>query len=582
MVLEEEEQGGLYTGGVLCRMENHKRTTLRGTGAMVLEEEEQGGLKAIASHCLVEEARGPTVRKWKPLSDIHLVGGTGAMVLEEEEQGRLPTCETSHISQGALEEPGGTLEGGQGRNIGELEVRPVRPLLSHREDLKNRLIHWKGKGLEEPGDTLEGSYVETGSNQNHIGTKGLYVYGGGAISEFSLKGQERNRMKLEVQPARPLLSRKRLEEPGDTLERGNQQEAVDVKTDASGKAHLKDRDIRKTTAKYSERQRYLHYIGERLCRSPRGCLCDPKTEIFAKQRRNTWSGRDIRITSAKDSVDPQGGVCVTPRPRYSQNNGEILGAAEIFALHRRKTCRSPRPRYSQQRRNTRSDRDICIPAGEILCDFPKAEIFATTTHSESGRDICIYSERLCAITPKAEIFGKPGTLNRSTRKRYSQILQRNTRNKEEIFTKQRRNKHSAAAIFATTAKDSANGILGIRKSLSENIKIHHRMEDSSNQEIEIAFSAASEASSSEEESSVLTSSSSSSESESDVEDDSTVDTRKKYKYKMVVYADSQYDEMLSVKAHKDLPPEGLLTPQDELSKAQKKALKKHNAALHNF
>eukprot|EP00536_Pseudo-nitzschia_multiseries_P017799 jgi/Psemu1/52583/gm1.52583_g len=114
----------------------------------------------------------------------------------------------------------------------------------------------------------------------------------------------------------------------------------------------------------------------------------------------------------------------------------------------------------------------------------------------------------------------------------------------------------------------------------------------------------------EEESSVLTSSSSSSGSESDIkDDDDTVDTKKKYKYKMVVYADSQvpklakgdgakfedwyrqfeayadkhkYGKLLTTTAHKDLPPAGLLTPHEELSKAQKKALKRHNAALHDF
>eukprot|EP00536_Pseudo-nitzschia_multiseries_P004157 jgi/Psemu1/9374/gm1.9374_g len=137
------------------------------------------------------------------------------------------------------------------------------------------------------------------------------------------------------------------------------------------------------------------------------------------------------------------------------------------------------------------------------------------------------------------------------------------------------------------------------------------MEVSPNQEIEIAFSAASTLDE-EEESSVLLSSSSSmsaSDSDNDKADDDTVDTKKMYRYKMVVYTDNQvpklakggegkfedwyqqfeayadkhkYGEMLSVKAHRDIPPEGLLTPQEELSKAQKKALKKRNAALNNF
>eukprot|EP00536_Pseudo-nitzschia_multiseries_P013736 jgi/Psemu1/36182/gm1.36182_g len=147
------------------------------------------------------------------------------------------------------------------------------------------------------------------------------------------------------------------------------------------------------------------------------------------------------------------------------------------------------------------------------------------------------------------------------------------------------------------------------------------MDDSPNQEIEITFSAAS-TSDEEEESSVLSSSSSSSssnssssstsasESDSKKIDDTRADgTKKKYSYKMVVYTDSQvpklaksgegkfedwyqqfeayadkhkYGEMLSVKAHRDLPPEGQLTPQEELSKAQKKALKNHNAALNDL
>eukprot|EP00536_Pseudo-nitzschia_multiseries_P003053 jgi/Psemu1/6856/gm1.6856_g len=105
----------------------------------------------------------------------------------------------------------------------ELEVQPARPLLSH-------------KRLEDPGGTLEGSYVYGGGRAFRGNTEGP-----GAISEFALKGQERNRMELEVQPARPLLSCKRLEEPGGTLEGPmNQQGAGGVKTDASGKAYLKE------------------------------------------------------------------------------------------------------------------------------------------------------------------------------------------------------------------------------------------------------------------------------------------------------------------------------------------------------
>eukprot|EP00536_Pseudo-nitzschia_multiseries_P015398 jgi/Psemu1/42406/gm1.42406_g len=134
------------------------------------------------------------------------------------------------------------------------------------------------------------------------------------------------------------------------------------------------------------------------------------------------------------------------------------------------------------------------------------------------------------------------------------------------------------------------------------------VEDTSNPFcIEIAFSAESSSdedssviSSSEEESSVLSSSSSSS---------SGGDTKKKYRYKMVVYTDSQvpklakgdagkfedwytqfqacadnhkYSDMLSTKAHKDLPPEGQLTPREDMSKAQKKALKYHNTALNDL
>eukprot|EP00536_Pseudo-nitzschia_multiseries_P017998 jgi/Psemu1/53614/gm1.53614_g len=139
------------------------------------------------------------------------------------------------------------------------------------------------------------------------------------------------------------------------------------------------------------------------------------------------------------------------------------------------------------------------------------------------------------------------------------------------------------------------------------------------QEIEIAFSAASTSdeessvlsstdkessvlSSTDKESSVLSSSSSSSSSSGD-------DNKKKYRYKMVVYTNSQvpkldkgdegkfedwytqfqayadkhkYGDMLSAKARKDLPPEGQLTPREDMSKAQKKAFKHHNTALNEF
>eukprot|EP00536_Pseudo-nitzschia_multiseries_P007362 jgi/Psemu1/17822/gm1.17822_g len=45
---------------------------------------------------------------------------------------------------------------------------------------------------------------------------------------------------------------------------------------------------------------------------------------------------------------------------------------------------------------------------------------------------------------------------------------------------------------------------------------------------------------------------------------------------------NKYEEMLTEKAHPDLPPEGILTPWEDLSKAQKKALKKHSRALNNL
>eukprot|EP00536_Pseudo-nitzschia_multiseries_P015449 jgi/Psemu1/42579/gm1.42579_g len=54
MVLEEEEQDGLYTG-VLCGMEEPKWNSFsRGTWAMVLEEEEQGGLYTGGGLCRME------------------------------------------------------------------------------------------------------------------------------------------------------------------------------------------------------------------------------------------------------------------------------------------------------------------------------------------------------------------------------------------------------------------------------------------------------------------------------------------------------------------------------------------------
>eukprot|EP00536_Pseudo-nitzschia_multiseries_P007996 jgi/Psemu1/19269/gm1.19269_g len=134
------------------------------------------------------------------------------------------------------------------------------------------------------------------------------------------------------------------------------------------------------------------------------------------------------------------------------------------------------------------------------------------------------------------------------------------------------------------------------------------------QEIEIAFSAAAasdDEESSDKESSMLSNSSSSSSSSSGVSSSaSSRDNKKKYRYKMVlVYTDGQvpkldkgdagkfedwytqfqayadkhkYGDMLSTKAHKDLPPEGQLTPWEDMSKAQKKAFKYHNTAQNDL
>eukprot|EP00536_Pseudo-nitzschia_multiseries_P018591 jgi/Psemu1/56321/gm1.56321_g len=127
------------------------------------------------------------------------------------------------------------------------------------------------------------------------------------------------------------------------------------------------------------------------------------------------------------------------------------------------------------------------------------------------------------------------------------------------------------------------------------------------QEIEIAFSEESPS----EESSVLSSSESSGTSIGSAS--SSVHTKDpsttKYKYKMVEYTDSQvptlakgdekkferwyiqfeafadnkkYRDMLSTKPHKDLPPEGELTPREDMSIAQKKAYRYHNKALNDL
>eukprot|EP00536_Pseudo-nitzschia_multiseries_P016976 jgi/Psemu1/48756/gm1.48756_g len=127
------------------------------------------------------------------------------------------------------------------------------------------------------------------------------------------------------------------------------------------------------------------------------------------------------------------------------------------------------------------------------------------------------------------------------------------------------------------------------------------------QEIEIAFSEESPS----EESSVLSSSESSGTSIGSTS--SSVHTKDpsttKYKYKMVEYTDSQvptlakgdekkferwyiqfeafadnkkYRDMLSTKPHKDLPPEGELTPREDMSAAQKKAYRYHNKALNDL
>eukprot|EP00536_Pseudo-nitzschia_multiseries_P016431 jgi/Psemu1/46173/gm1.46173_g len=127
------------------------------------------------------------------------------------------------------------------------------------------------------------------------------------------------------------------------------------------------------------------------------------------------------------------------------------------------------------------------------------------------------------------------------------------------------------------------------------------------QEIEIAFSEESPS----EESSVLSSSESSGTSIGSAS--SSVHTKDpsttKYKYKMVEYTDSQvptlakgdekkferwyiqfeafadnkkYRDMLSTTPHKDLPPEGELTPREDMSTAQKKAYRYHNKALNDL
>eukprot|EP00536_Pseudo-nitzschia_multiseries_P019485 jgi/Psemu1/60922/gm1.60922_g len=128
------------------------------------------------------------------------------------------------------------------------------------------------------------------------------------------------------------------------------------------------------------------------------------------------------------------------------------------------------------------------------------------------------------------------------------------------------------------------------------------------QEIEIAFSEESPS----EESSVLSSSESSGTSIGSASSRSvhTKDpSTTKYKYKMVEYTDSQvptlakgdekkferwyiqfeafadnkkYRDMLSTKPHKDLPPEGELTPREDMSAAQKKAYRYHNKALNDL
>eukprot|EP00536_Pseudo-nitzschia_multiseries_P017217 jgi/Psemu1/49887/gm1.49887_g len=126
-------------------------------------------------------------------------------------------------------------------------------------------------------------------------------------------------------------------------------------------------------------------------------------------------------------------------------------------------------------------------------------------------------------------------------------------------------------------------------------------------EIEIAFSEESPS----EESSVLSSSESSGTSIGSAS--SSVHTKDpsttKYKYKMVEYTDNQvptlakgdekkferwyiqfeafadnkkYRDMLSTKPHKDLPPEGELTPREDMSTAQKKAYRYHNKALNDL
>eukprot|EP00536_Pseudo-nitzschia_multiseries_P015354 jgi/Psemu1/42207/gm1.42207_g len=240
--------------------------------------------------------------------------------------------------------------------------------------------------------------------------------------------------------------------------------------------------------------------------------------------------------------------------------------------------------FVQQRRNTqRSPKAEIFNRVEILGGTPRRDIRAATTkYSRKGEDD---ANRVRNKTHQQAA----GWLTRDTR-----AQRRDTRDRklaEEIFGRQ-------DEILQLDIGHSENAVGTIN-----NTTMNEGFPESG---IEIAFSAAS-TSEEEEESSVLSSSSrSTSASESDNEADN--DTKKKYKYKMVVYTDSQvpklakggegkvedwyqqfeayadkhkYGEMLSAKAHKDLPPKGLLPPQEELSKAQKKALKKHNAFSDN-
>eukprot|EP00536_Pseudo-nitzschia_multiseries_P015623 jgi/Psemu1/43248/gm1.43248_g len=215
---------------------------------------------------------------------------------------------------------------------------------------------------------------------------------------------------------------------------------------------------------------------------------------------------------------------------------------------------------------------------------------------------------------------------RRTVGKYNQSLPKSCRTQHWAFGNRRRNNRNTT-IYVILKHDNLHRI-GTQQFTSGN-----RMEEdppTRSQEIEIAFSATSTSDKEEEESSVLLSAASTSEGEEEEEEESSVltssssstsasesdnggddmiDTKKKYRHKMVVYTDSQvpkldkgdegkfedwytqfqayadkhkYGDMLSTKAHKDLPLEGQITPREDMSKAQKKAFKHHNTALNDL